>query len=65
MKVKFTDLGRSHFNGEYEIKKSSDIPILASKHLMSQEIEAVWENEAEGVIVVGGWRKVGKFEVIM
>lgn len=64
MKVKFKDLGREHFNGEYEIKRSSDIPLAASKHLMSQQIEAVFENESQGFIRVGGWRKVGEFEVI-
>lgn len=67
--IQFKDLGRDKYSGSINISNGlsgqeiSEIACeVASKHLLSREIEAEYDIEKNtGVITVGGWRPVGSF----
>lgn len=69
-KVKFTRVGRDKHSWEAELPDSSLNSISKEARrggkLMSSDVDAEFDanSETQGLIIVGGWRPVGEFEVI-
>lgn len=68
--VSFTDVGREKKSWVKTFHKPinlDDIAREAKAHgsLLSRDVDAELTSETEGLILVGGWRPVGGFEVIL
>jgi len=64
MKVKLIDVGRGKINKVVEVDSVSKILDEVEKYLMSSDVEVKFTSDNEANVVVGGFRVVGKVQVI-
>jgi len=65
MQVHIMELGREKADKVVEVKEIADLYGEVCKYLVSRDIELRYDKKKnEGVVIVGGFRKVGKFSVI-
>ena len=68
--VSFTDVGREKKSWVKTFRRPinfDDIAREAKAHgnLLSRDVDAELTSETKGLIIVGGWRPVGGFEVVL
>lgn len=64
-KYKLIDIGRDKINREVEVKNESGLIKEVMKHLMSREVDLISEDDGKSyMVLVGGWRPVGKIEMV-
>jgi hypothetical protein len=68
--VQFTEVGREKKSWVKTFHKPIDVDDIAREAkanagLLSRDVDAELTSETKGLIIVGGWRPVGGFEVIL
>lgn len=65
MTIKYSNVGRSKASGTVKVKELHEIIPIVSQFLMSSQVD-VAETKTERVydVIVGGWRPVGKIEIV-
>jgi len=65
LKAKITDLGRHKWSGEVQFNTMNGLLREIRKHLMSRSIDIETEDGSNvGSVIVGGFRAVGKIELL-
>jgi hypothetical protein len=65
MKVHLMELGRGKADIVVDVAKIEDLYPVVGKYLLSSDIELRYDPKAKtGIVVVGGYRTVGRFSVV-